>query len=75
MTLQNRLKDETRLLYCRLLISLQEEDTDGVIKALSSLGYVTNQSDRLPERDQEFFEFLFRDANVSRVDVLTFHPI
>ena len=54
-----------RLRYCSLLISLQEEDVRGVTAALKALGYVNNQSERAPERDQEFFEFMFRDANVS----------
>ena len=30
-----------------------------------ALGYKNNQSDRAPERDAEYFEYLFRDANVS----------
>lgn len=33
-------------------------------KELKAVGYASNQSDRVPERDAEFFEFLFRDANV-----------
>lgn len=31
---------------------------------LRTVGYSSNQSDRVPERDAEFFEHLFRDANV-----------
>ena len=32
---------------------------------LRTVGYTSNQSERAPERDAEFFEHLFRDANVS----------
>lgn len=34
-----------------------------VSEALRIVGYQTNQSDRAPERDGQFFEYFFRDAN------------
>eukprot|EP01041_Mallomonas_annulata_P003085 gene3085-6052_t len=57
-----RLKECSRLAYCKLMIGLFEGDIEVVSAALRDVGYSTNQSDRAPERDAEFFEFLFRDA-------------
>lgn len=34
-------------------------------KALGALGYATTQTQRAPERDAEFFEYLLRDVVVS----------
>lgn len=61
-----RIKTERRKLYCRLIIALFEKDLLSASKILQELGYKNTQSDRAPERDAEFFEYLFRDATVSQ---------
>eukprot|EP01034_Spumella_vulgaris_P023848 gene23848-30123_t len=58
-----RLKAERRKAYCRLVVALFEGDMAEASAALASVGYRSNQSERVPERDAEFFEFLLRDAN------------
>mmetsp|Transcript_30354 Transcript_30354/g.30851 ORF Transcript_30354/g.30851 Transcript_30354/m.30851 type:complete len:510 (+) Transcript_30354:135-1664(+) len=57
-----RLEDNRRQAYCRLLIAIYEGDSDAATAALKEVGYSTNQSSRVPGRDAEAFEFLFRDA-------------
>lgn len=57
-----RLKQERRKQFCRLILGLFEGDFAAASNALKDLGYRTNQSDRAPERDAEFFAHLFRDA-------------
>ncbi len=59
-----RLSSKRRKAYCRLIVSLFEADVPGAIQALRDVGYKNSQSDRAPERDVEFFEFLFRSAGV-----------
>lgn len=61
-----RMKSERRKLYCQLLLSLFEGDMTQAAAILRQLGYQTNQSNRAPERDAEFFEYIFRDASQRR---------
>ena len=61
----HRLSPERRRTYCRLIIALCDGDLKTAAAELRTVGYSSNQSDRAPERDAEFFEHLFRDANVS----------
>ena len=60
-----RLNPERRRTYCRLIIALCDGDMKAAAAELRTVGYTSNQSERAPERDAEFFEHLFRDANVS----------
>lgn len=55
---------ERRRAYCRLILSLFDGDIPAAIKELREVGYVNTQTERAPERDVEFFEYLFRDAGV-----------
>jgi predicted unusual protein kinase regulating ubiquinone biosynthesis (AarF/ABC1/UbiB family) len=57
-----RISKKQRHAYCKLFIGLAEGDIDGVSDALSEIGYATNQRARAPERDAEFFLYLFRNA-------------
>lgn len=57
-----RISRKQRLAYCKLFLGLAEGDIDAVNKALSEIGYGTNQRSRAPERDAEFFLYLFRNA-------------
>jgi hypothetical protein len=59
-----RIKNDRRRSFCSLIIALFEKDFEKASKILKDLGYLNNQSDRVPERDAEFFEYLFRDAGV-----------
>jgi hypothetical protein len=68
-----RLSRNTRIQYCKLIIALQEGDVKSGISALKELGYVNNQTDRAPERDFEFFEFLLRDSTVSIKYCIIYH--
>lgn len=61
----HRLNPERRRTYCRLIIALCDGDMKAAAAELRTVGYTSNQSERAPERDAEFFEHLFRDANVS----------
>eukprot|EP01038_Epipyxis_sp_PR26KG_P009431 gene9431-12707_t len=58
-----RIPDDRRKSYCRLVLALFEGDIEAASQALKEVGYVNNQTNRVPERDAEFFEYLFRDAN------------
>jgi len=58
-----RINETKRRAYCVLIIALFEGDFVTAGNALQVLGYKNNQSERAPERDAEFFEYLFRDAN------------
>ena len=49
-------------MYCRLLLHLFEGELAAASDVLRELGYATNQTHRAPERDAEFFSYLFRDA-------------
>jgi hypothetical protein len=60
-----RLSEERRKAYCRLVIALCDGDLKAASAELRSVGYSSNQSERVPERDAEFFVHMFRDANVS----------
>ncbi|KAJ1441058.1 hypothetical protein B484DRAFT_390923 [Ochromonadaceae sp. CCMP2298] len=62
-----RLLPERRRAYCRLILALFDGDLVGAATELRGVGYLSNQSDRAPERDAEFFEFLFRDAHPTGV--------
>ena len=55
-----------RRAYCLLIVALFEGDFVTASNALQALGYKNSQTDRAPERDAEFFEYLFRDANVRK---------
>lgn len=59
-----RLAPERRRTYCRLIIALCDGDLKTAAAELKAVGYSSNQSERAPERDAEFFEHIFRDANV-----------
>jgi hypothetical protein len=48
-----------------MIVALAEGDLKTAAAELRAVGYSSNQSHRAPERDAEFFEHLFRDANVS----------
>lgn len=60
-----RISTERRRAYCRLVLALFEGDMSAGSAVLAEIGYKSNQSERAPERDAEFFEFLLRDASVS----------
>jgi hypothetical protein len=60
-----RLSEERRKAYCRLVIALCDGDLKAASAELRAVGYSSNQSERVPERDAEFFVHMFRDANVS----------
>jgi predicted unusual protein kinase regulating ubiquinone biosynthesis (AarF/ABC1/UbiB family) len=62
---RKRIAPERRRAYCKLIIGLYDGDMDAVREALRGVGYINNQTERAPERDAEFFEYLFRDATVS----------
>lgn len=55
-----------RRLYCKLLLGLAEGDLKSASDALLELGYKTTQTHRVPERDAEFFAYMFRDASSNR---------
>jgi hypothetical protein len=59
-----RLSEERRKAYCRLIIALCDGDLKAASAELRAVGYSSNQSERVPERDAEFFVHMFRDANV-----------
>jgi hypothetical protein len=62
-----RIVEAKRKAYCLLILALFEGDFVTASNALQALGYKNTQSERAPERDAEFFEHLFRDANVRTV--------
>lgn len=64
--LHDRLPTDKRRAYCRLVLALYEGNTEAAGQALKSAGYVSNQTGRAPERDAEFFEYIFRDAKVQK---------
>lgn len=56
------MKREQRLSYCSLVLALHEGDIERAVEALGEIGYSTNQRNRVPERDAEFFLYLLRDV-------------
>ena len=56
-----------RLAYCALFASLSRGDVARALGALRDLGYETTQSGEHPERDVEFFAYVFRDTGASSV--------
>ena len=62
----HRLSDDRRHAYCKLIIAITKGNIYDAILALSQIGFQTNQSEKYPERDVEFFEYVFRDVKARR---------
>ena len=56
------LNDRERKGYCKLINALLEFDVTGLAEAIQQIGYSNSQSQKHPERDLEFFQFILRDT-------------
>jgi CubicO group peptidase (beta-lactamase class C family) len=57
-----KLNRQQRLGYAQLINAVASMDVSGVHKALAEVGYRNSQSEKHPERDLEFFNFIARDT-------------
>eukprot|EP00924_Labyrinthula_sp_SR-Ha-C_P014819 snap_masked-scaffold_43-processed-gene-1.83-mRNA-1 protein AED:1.00 eAED:1.00 QI:0/0/0/0/1/1/2/0/1090 len=54
------LSEKEKTGYCELLVGIEQLSVSGLTKSIQKIGYENSQSFKKPERDLEFFAYLFR---------------